>query len=54
MLGVLVAALVVAAVFTPTYVVAWQLWDSRMSRQRRSLAPLRPRPVVVPGPRRPS
>ena len=49
-----VAALVVAALFTPTYVVAWQLWGSRMSAQRRSLGP-RPVPrVVVPGPRRPT
>ena len=50
----LVTAVVIAALFTPTYVVAWQLWTARMSGQRRSLAPLRPRPVVVPGPRRPS
>ena len=44
----LLVLLVIAALFTPTSVVAWQLWTSRMSGQRRSRPPVPARRVAVP------
>ena len=55
MIAELVAVLVVAALFTPTWVVGWQMWSCRLSREHRTVRrPVRPPVLVVPQPRRPT